>query len=53
MWNLKNETSKYNNNKKKRLTVIENRLRVLRDTKRYRLLYIKGATRAYYTAQGI
>ena len=54
MWNLKNETSKYNNNNnKKRCTVIENRLRVLRDTKRYRLLYIKGATRAYYTAQGI
>ena len=39
--------------KKKRLTVIENRLRVLRDTKRYKLLYIKGATRAYYTAQGM
>jgi len=38
---------------KKRLTVIENRLRVLRDTKRYKLLYIKGATRAYYTAQGM
>ena len=38
---------------KKRLTVIENRLRVLRDTKRYKLLYITGATRAYYTAQGM
>ena len=52
MWNLKNETSEYNNNNNKRLTVIENRVRLLR-TERCELVYMKGATRAYYTAQGI